>query len=395
MKARILLSHPERSRRVCFSLRLFCVLLALSVVEGCFFCLPASSQVRRFGQVPRTCTSPDLFAKYDTSSGTWKCDPGPSTTPHNLLSATHPDTQAASPPAAGDLIYGDASLWKRLPRGADGQCLTSSPTTIQWGSCAAGGGDNISVNGTAATDADFDDATPAAPANSLNVRWQKDALSPNNISANLPYASPLGVTSGNLTVTGIVGPALGGTGANNTPTAGRYLRGDGANFVTSSVAAGGAGSCTNQVVTATNDNAVPTCADVTGAMIAADTIAAGDVAAALDTRSLTYIAGCDNCAVLPDADDQLTFWRNNVAAMTITEVWCESDAGSPLINLQRDDGTPANILSANLTCSTTGATGSIDAAEDNLAVGDKLDFVLVTAGGTAKRVTVSVKATID
>lgn len=50
----------------------------------------------------------------------------------------------------------------------------------------AGSGDNISVNGTAATDADFDDATPAAASGGVNVLWQKDAGSPNNISAYLP-----------------------------------------------------------------------------------------------------------------------------------------------------------------------------------------------------------------
>jgi len=64
---------------------------------------------------------------------------------------------------------------------------------------AGGGGDNISVNGTAATDADFDDATPAAPANAINVKWQKDTGTPNNVSAYVPYATPLTVTGGNLT----------------------------------------------------------------------------------------------------------------------------------------------------------------------------------------------------
>jgi len=49
----------------------------------------------------------------------------------------------------------------------------------------AGSGDNVSVNGVAATNADFDDATPAAPANAVNVKWQKDALDPTNISAHL------------------------------------------------------------------------------------------------------------------------------------------------------------------------------------------------------------------
>ncbi len=52
-----------------------------------------------------------------------------------------------------------------------------------------GGGDNVSVNGAAATNADFDDATPAAPGDGVNVRWQKDALDPTNISANLAFAS--------------------------------------------------------------------------------------------------------------------------------------------------------------------------------------------------------------
>jgi hypothetical protein len=78
----------------------------------------------------------------------------------------------------------------------------------------AGSGDNISVNGVAATDADFDDSTPAAPANAINVKWQKDALTPNNISAYLPYTAPLTVTAGNLdcvTATGSVKGCLSST----------------------------------------------------------------------------------------------------------------------------------------------------------------------------------------
>jgi hypothetical protein len=88
-------------------------------------------------------------------------------------------------------------------------------------------------------------------------------------------------------------------------------------------------------------------------------------------------------------------WRNNIGAMTVTEIWCQSDAGTPSINLQRDDGSPANMLTSNLTCTTTGATGTIDTNEDNLAVGDKIGFVMVTAGGTAKEVNVEIKTTLD
>ena len=50
---------------------------------------------------------------------------------------------------------------------------------------SAGSGDAVSVNGTAAADADFDDATPAAPSDGINVKWQKDSSAPDNISAYL------------------------------------------------------------------------------------------------------------------------------------------------------------------------------------------------------------------
>lgn len=52
---------------------------------------------------------------------------------------------------------------------------------------SGGGGDSVSVNGTAATDADFDDATPAAATGTTNVKWQKDSGTPNNISAAVDW----------------------------------------------------------------------------------------------------------------------------------------------------------------------------------------------------------------
>lgn len=115
---------------------------------------------------------------------------------------------------------------------------------------------------------------------------------------------------------------------------------------------------------------------------------------AVHTHALSIIIGADNGAVLVDGDDQPTVYRFS-AASTITAVWCESDGGTPSINLQRDDGSAANLLSANLSCSTAGAAGTIDTIEDNFAAGNILDFVMVTAGGTAKRVTVSVEYTVD
>jgi len=88
--------------------------------------------------------------------------------------------------AKGDLIVADGSnSVVRLPVGTNGYVLSADSTEasgLKWVS-SGGGGDNVSVNGTAATDVDLDDATPAAPAGDLNVKWQKDTSAPDNVSA--------------------------------------------------------------------------------------------------------------------------------------------------------------------------------------------------------------------
>jgi hypothetical protein len=115
----------------------------------------------------------------------------------------------------------------------------------------------------------------------------------------------------------------------------------------------------------------------------------------VSVRGINYLAGCDNCSALTDADDQRAFYVNVIGAMTIASVTCYSDAGTPSINLQRDDGTPANILTSNLSCSSGGASGTIDTNEGNLALGEKLDFAIISAGGVAKRVTVVIKTVLN
>lgn len=89
------------------------------------------------------------------------------------------DDKAGDPPSpnAGDLWRNGTSL-KYRKDGSTTVDLTAAVAT----------GDNVTVNGAAVVDADFDDATPAAPVISgaieyLNARWQKDASSPANISA--------------------------------------------------------------------------------------------------------------------------------------------------------------------------------------------------------------------
>lgn len=156
------------------------------------------------------------------------------------------------------------------------------------------------------------------------------------------------------------------------------------------------GSCTNQVVTALNAAAAPTCASVGTAMVSNDAITRDKVSAVLRTRTATFLLGAENGSALGDGDDQPSFWINRLGSgVTITEVHCECDAGTPTVNIQRDDGTPADVLSSNLTCSTSGATGTIDTNEDNVADTQKLDFSMRTAGGVAKRVLLTVKYTLD
>jgi len=350
---------------------------------------------------------------------------------------------------------GATALKTTITTPASNDCLIWNGTNWVNSACpgGGGGGDNISVNGTAATDADFDNATPAAPSGTANVKWQKDASSPNNISAYVDAASAYTFT-GKITqkLTTLPGNGLritdsGGTnwgfgmgsetipylyvgGLNvENPTANYFWR---ANWNSTSDASNTFKSASNtagQVIIAIKgsasqsgdltrwvDNSFATLASVdssgniTAPIVNATTGFRINGAASSgkilrgngtnfvsndDTRSVTYIAGADNASSsLADADDQATFWRNNLGrTYRITEVWCECDAGTPTINLQRDDGTPANILSSDLNCSTTGATGTIAAAEQDMASADKLDFVMVTAGGTAKRVTVSIQVT--
>jgi hypothetical protein len=125
-------------------------------------------------------------------------------------------------------------------------------------------------------------------------------------------------------------------------------------------------------------------------------IAAAKLSAAARTRTITYLGGCDTCSVLTDGDDQRTIYFNTVGPMTITSVTCFSDGGTPTINLQKDDGTPANILSSNLACSTTGATtSSFVVGEPVLNLTDKLDFVMAAAGISTKRVTISITTTLN
>jgi len=100
-------------------------------------------------------------------------------------------------------------------------------------------------------------------------------------------------------------------------------------------------------------------------------------------------------------DDIASIWRAP-AAMTITNIWCESPVSTVTINLQRDDGTPADIATADLACASTavdacaaGCTTTLVDSEDNVADGETLDLDIASIGTEPTTVTVCFEATYD
>ncbi|HVS88347.1 MAG TPA: hypothetical protein VHF01_09005 [Candidatus Acidoferrum sp.] len=201
----------------------------------------------------------------------------------------------------------------------------------------------------------------------------------------------------------------------NTCTGGQVLQWSGAAWVCASVSgtgtitgvtagAGLSGGGTSGNVTLSNTGVLsfngrpglvaPTTGDYSFLQISG-TAAPAQLPAASLVRAITYLAGCDSCSPLTTADSQNTIFLNLIGSMTINSVTCFSDAGVPTVNIQRNQaGTLTNILSANLTCSTTGATSSTFST-NVLSLNDSLNFIMATADGVAKRVTVIIKATVN
>jgi hypothetical protein len=114
--------------------------------------------------------------------------------------------------------------------------------------------------------------------------------------------------------------------------------------------------------------------------------------------------GCTKaaCAVLEDGDDYPKFLFNySERTWTITKVLCRSDAGGPMIQLQRDDGSPVNMFSSNMTCNSTpsgtdgtdGILTSFVSGENVISPEHYLSFVMVSAGGTAKAIDITIQFT--
>jgi len=156
-------------------------------------------------------------------------------------------------------------------------CRDSGAAWVPLGDGGSGGGGITSLNGltgAAQTFTNDTNVTITSGGTAHVIGWSGVLASSRGGTANgftkftgpttaektftLPDATAIILTS-NAPVT--VGQ--GGTGQITTATSGRYLKGDGSNWGTSSGSASGVGSCTNQVVTALTSDAAPTCTSLT------------------------------------------------------------------------------------------------------------------------------------
>jgi len=103
----------------------------------------------------------------------------------------------------------------------------------------------------------------------------------------------------------------------------------------------------------------------------------------------------------PVADDDISQVDYFKKAVTLTEFRCYSDQ-TVVVQLQRDDGSAADIFTANVTCDSDGGSACASScdttlvdAEDNCAATDKLDLVTVSVSGTPTIVTMQLFGTYD
>ena len=91
-------------------------------------------------------------------------------------------------------------------------------------------------------------------------------------------------------------------------------------------------------------------------------------------------------------DDLQSVWISNGFTKTISKIWCESDQTVNL-DLQVDDGTPADVNGTDLVCDSTPAEDESLSGDTSMADGDRLDIAITSVSGSPTWV--SVCATLD
>jgi len=96
----------------------------------------------------------------------------------------------------------------------------------------------------------------------------------------------------------------------------------------------------------------------------------------------------------PTATDDLKSLFHFRKAATITGMWCESDQ-TVNMDLQLDDGTPADINGTDLVCGTTPADDTSLGGDTGAGAGERLDLVVTSVSGTPTWVSICFDFTYD
>lgn len=96
----------------------------------------------------------------------------------------------------------------------------------------------------------------------------------------------------------------------------------------------------------------------------------------------------------PTADDDFKSLFHFRKAATITGMWCESDQ-TVNMDLQLDDGTPADINGTDLVCDSTPADDTSMGGDTGAGAGERLDLVITSVSGTPTWVSICFDFTYD
>ena len=96
----------------------------------------------------------------------------------------------------------------------------------------------------------------------------------------------------------------------------------------------------------------------------------------------------------PVAEDDLKSLFHFRKAATITGMWCESDQ-TVNMDLQLDDGTPADINGTDLVCDSTPADDTSMGGDTGAAAGERLDLAITSVSGTPTWVSICFDFTYD
>lgn len=182
-----------------------------------------------------------------------------------------------------------------------------------------------------------------------------------NLSGSIALAQTPLTTRGDLLVVNST-PALARL---SLGSANLYIKSNGTDTVYSTLAAGGVGTCTNQVVITLNADAAPSCTNITQAMISNNAVGASQLTAQYSKGSCTEAWGGSGAShALTSGDDAVvnnSCYNDSGVTRTITAVKCRSDNASNTTTVNPtfgSAGTGTTILSAALTCGSSYAYSS-------------------------------------